>query len=92
MWGKVLRKVGEQGLIYCSPDIPVDTAALLPGVSGWTLLTQAETQGSRRRIAQAMVQQAVIHAHQRGEVQGARPRMAFVSEGPYAIPHLIEKD
>jgi hypothetical protein len=36
-----------------------------------------------------MVQQAVIHAYESLEAQGGAPRLAFIREGPYAVPRRI---
>ncbi len=47
VWGRVLRKVGEQGLIYCTPDIPEEVFTTLPGVSGYEFLTPAGRKRSQ---------------------------------------------
>ena len=39
VWGRVLRKVGDQGLIYCSSDIRQEDFSMLPGLSGYEFLT-----------------------------------------------------
>ncbi|MDI6725870.1 MAG: nickel-dependent lactate racemase [Smithellaceae bacterium] len=84
MWGKVLRKIGEDGLIYCSPNIPRHDYQFLPGTSGYDFLT-AEGEKSLLETAREMVQNAVVHALTRCN---AKPSMAFVMEGPYAVPML----
>ena len=86
VWGKVLRKVGEEGLIYCAADIPERTFAMLPGVSGYEFLTPAGKKKSRAKKVQEMVQNAVFYFYQAGKEKGISPRMAFVREGPYAVP------
>jgi nickel-dependent lactate racemase len=85
VWGKVIRKVGEEGLIYCTIEISKEDHCLLPGVCGLDLL-----KGKRRNPtlekAQEMVQNAVLLAISRYRGQGIEPTMAFIREGPYAVP------
>lgn len=87
MWGKVLRKIGEEGLIYCSPNIPRQNYQCLPGRCGYDFLT---TEGERTLLetAREMVQNAVVHALAKGN---ATPAMAFLREGPYAVPMLRQR-
>lgn len=86
MWGKVLRKVGEEGLIYCSADIPEEDFVLLPGVSGYEFLTPAGKRKSRALKVQEMVQNALIYYWSRLLGRGVTARVAFIREGPYAVP------
>jgi hypothetical protein len=60
VWGKVLRKVGEEGMIYCASDIPEPVFSMLPGVSGYDFLTPAGKKKSRAKKVQEMVQNAVL--------------------------------
>lgn len=87
MWGKVLRKVSEEGLIYCTLEIPPEDHCLLPGRCGLDFLFRP-----RRRLtlkaAQEMVQNAVYVAYARYREKGIEPSMAFIREGPYAVPML----
>jgi hypothetical protein len=86
VWGRVLRKVGEEGLIYCTSDIPEKVFGMLPGVSGYEFLTPAGRKKARAQKVREMVQNAVIysyHAHKRKQIT---PRTAFIREGPYAVP------
>ncbi len=87
VWGKVLRKVGEEGLIYCTLEILRENYCLLPGVCGLDFL-----KGKRRKPtlgkAQEMVQNAVLFAVNRYRGKGIEPTMAFIREGPYAVPTL----
>jgi hypothetical protein len=88
VWGKVLRKVGEEGLIYCSPEIGPEDYSLLPGVSGLELLGE----NNRRTLiekAKEMTQQAVLLAVARHRSKGLEPAMAFIREGPYAVPYPV---
>jgi nickel-dependent lactate racemase len=86
VWGKVLRKVGEGGLIYCTPHIPEETFSLLPGVSGYDFLTPAGKRKSRAKKAEEMVQNALFFFYQTYREKAISPRVAFIREGPYAVP------
>jgi nickel-dependent lactate racemase len=90
VWGKVIRKVGEEGLIYCTIEISKEDHCLLPGVCGLDLL-----KGKRRNPtlekAQEMVQNAVLLAISRYHEKGIKPTMAFIREGPYAVPILMSR-
>ncbi|MFH1756579.1 MAG: nickel-dependent lactate racemase [Pseudomonadota bacterium] len=86
VWGRVLRKVGEKGLVYCTSDISEGDFAMLPGVSGYEFLTSARRKKSRAGKVQEMAQNAVIYFHYQYATQNIAPRMAFISEGPYAVP------
>ena len=85
VWGRVLRKVGEEGLIYCSPDIPEKDFAMLPGVSGYEFLQASGRNKKRVEKVQEMVQNAVFYFTQ-GSSDRPSSRMAFICEGPYAVP------
>ncbi len=90
VWGKVLRKVKEQGLIYCSLEIPRKDYCLLPGVCGYDFLKGERIKPSFKK-AQEMVQNAVMYAVGRYQERGMKPTMAFIREGPYAVPTLISQ-
>ena len=34
MWGKVVEKIGEEGLLYCTALIPKREQRLVPGTAG----------------------------------------------------------
>lgn len=86
VWGRVLRKVGEGGLTYCASDIPEEDFAILPGVSGYEFLTPAGRKKARAKKVQEMVQNAVIYFHRAYEDKNIPSRIAFIREGPYAVP------
>jgi len=86
VWGRVLRKVGEEGLIYCTADIPEKDLTLLPGVSGYEFLTPAGEKKARAKKVQEMVQNAILYCYSRYSNRQISPRLAFISEGPYAVP------
>jgi nickel-dependent lactate racemase len=85
VWGKVLRKVGEDGLIYCSLEIERENYCVLPGVCGLDFVKGKRIKASLEK-AQEMVQKAILFAVNRYRVKGIEPTMAFIREGPYAVP------
>jgi nickel-dependent lactate racemase len=87
VWGKVLRKVGEEGLIYCSLEIERKNYCLLPSVCGLDFLKGKRIKPSLEKV-QEMVQRAVQFAVSRYREKGIEPTMAFIREGPYAVPTL----
>lgn len=90
VWGKVTRKVGEEGLIYCTIEISREDHCLLPGVCGLDLL-KGKRKTPTREKAQEMVQNGVFLAVSRYQKKGIEPTMAFIREGPYAVPVLQRK-
>ncbi|MGD0781290.1 MAG: nickel-dependent lactate racemase [Candidatus Aminicenantales bacterium] len=86
VWGKVLRRVGEKGLIYCGPDIPGESCFRLPGRSGYEFLPPAARRLGRVRKAELMIQNALIASYRALVSSGVKPRVAFIPEGPYAVP------
>jgi nickel-dependent lactate racemase len=90
VWGRVLRKVGEKGLIYCAPQIPPEDYSLLPGRSGFDFFRENKAL-SNRDVAQSMVQNSLLFVISRYLEKGIRPSLAFLQEGPYGIPFLRKK-
>ncbi|MGA2315115.1 MAG: lactate racemase domain-containing protein [Thermodesulfobacteriota bacterium] len=90
VWGKVIRKVGEEGLIYCTIEISKEDHCLLPGVCGLDLI-KGKRKSPTLEKAQEMVQNAVLLATCRYREKGVEPTMAFIREGPYAVPVLRRK-
>ena len=86
MWGKPMRKVGEDGLIYCAPQIPEEDYKIIPGVSGYEFIDPNIAYASTKEKAETMYQNAVIYAVHHPRFQGRKPTIAFIAEGPYAIP------
>jgi hypothetical protein len=87
VWGKVIRKVGENGLIYCTMEISREDHCLLPGVCGLDFLKGKRKKPSLEK-AREMIQKAVLFAIHRYREKGVEPTMAFIREGPYAVPNL----
>jgi hypothetical protein len=86
MWGKPFRKVGDDGLIYCSPQIPQEEFKIIPGINGYECIEDKSEFGSMMEKAAAMFQNAVIYAAYHPRFNGEKPSMAYIAEGPYAIP------
>ncbi len=87
VWGRVLKKVGEEGLIYCSLEIERPEYNLLPGICGLDFLKGKRVRPSLEK-AREMVQKAILYAVSRYHEKGVKPSMAFIREGPYAVPVL----
>ena len=87
VWARVLRKVGEKGLIYCSPEISKEDYSLLPGRSGLDFL-QGSAPKPSLQLAQEMVQSALFSTVGHYRATGIEPTVAFIREGPYAVPVL----
>jgi nickel-dependent lactate racemase len=85
MWGKVLAKVGEAGLVYCSARLPRTARGSVPGGMGWEYLPDGPPADEVAQV-RAMVQNALIAAVQDPRFAGRRPATAFIPEGPYAVP------
>jgi nickel-dependent lactate racemase len=85
MWGKVLDKVGEAGLIYCSARLSPEAHQIIPGAMGWDYLPDEEYADDLER-ARAMVQSALVAAVSRRTRDGRSPSVALIKEGPYAVP------
>ena len=85
MWGKVLDKVGDAGLIYCSARLSAEAHQIVPGAMGWDYLLDGEYADDLER-ARAMVQNALVVAVCHRTREGRSPSVAFIKEGPYAVP------
>lgn len=86
MWGKPIRKVGAEGLIFCAPQIPEEDFKIIPGVSGYKFIEKTSDFDSMKEKAAAMFQNAVIYAGHHPRFSGRKPSFAVIAEGPYAIP------
>jgi nickel-dependent lactate racemase len=85
MWGKVIDKVGEEGILYCTASIPEEEQRLVPGTAGWDFLPD-RIPADDAETAQAMVRNAVVYACHHPKWGDRKPSVAFIVEGPYAIP------
>ena len=86
MWAKVLRKIGEDGLIYCAPAIPREDYCMLPGRCGLDFLCEGDAAAPGLEQAREMVQNALFLAYERQSRNVAKPRTALIREGPYSVP------
>ncbi len=90
MWGKPFRKVGMDGLIYCSPQIPAEHYDIIPGPSGYDVIEGDVNFASDKEKARAMFQNSVLYAVNHPRFEGKKPTIAFIDEGPYAVPMTSE--
>jgi nickel-dependent lactate racemase len=86
MWGKPLRKVGMDGLFYCAPQIPQEHYKIIPGENGYAFIDEGAKFETEKEKAAAMLQNAVIYAVNHPRFGGRKPTLAFIEEGPYAVP------
>jgi len=85
MWGKVLGKVGDEGLIYCSARLSREAHHLVPGGMGWDYLPDGQFADDAA-AAQTMLQNAIIATVRHPRWRANQPSVAFIKEGPYAVP------
>ena len=86
MWGKPFRKVGMDGLIYCCPQIPQENFKIIPGPNGYDFIDGDAGFASDKQKATAMLQNAIIYAVNHPRFEGKKPTLAYIEEGPYAVP------
>ncbi|MCD6472131.1 nickel-dependent lactate racemase [Candidatus Aerophobetes bacterium] len=80
-WDQFFRKIGSfDRLIYCTININPEDLRKLPGKSGYDFV-------ERKNIKiDEMVQNAIFYAVDEMRQEVKEPKMAFVKEGPYAVP------
>ena len=85
-WDQFFKKIAFfDNLIYCTTGIPREELKKLPGRSGYEFV-----QGEKIEIDK-MVQNAISYAVRRLRQKLKKdPEMAFVKEGPYAVPLIKE--
>jgi len=83
-WDQFFRKVGNfENLIYCTTNILLEDLKKLPGKSGYEFVKKKDAPPDE------MVQNAVFYAVDKMRQKlGHDPKMAFIKEGPYAVPLL----
>ena len=86
MWGKPFRKVGMDSLIYCCPQIPEEHFDIIPGPNGYDFIDDDAGFASDKQKATTMLQNAVIYAANHPRFAGKKPTLAYIEEGPYAVP------
>jgi hypothetical protein len=87
MWGKVIEKIGEEGILYCTAFIPEEEQRRIPGTPGWDFLPP-RVFPQDGEATQAMVRNALVYACHHPKWGDRKPSVAFIVEGPYAIPFL----
>jgi nickel-dependent lactate racemase len=85
-WGKPLKKVGSEGLIYCSGEVPRENYGIIPGTSGYAFLPEPSEHLTNVEKAQRMVQTALAESILRLRRKNIEPSVCYIREGPYAIP------
>jgi nickel-dependent lactate racemase len=85
MWAKVIGKIGEEGILYCTAFIPEQEQRLVPGTAGWDFLPD-RILADDVEATQAMVRNALVYAYHHPKWGDRKPSVAFIMEGPYAIP------
>ncbi len=91
VWARALRKVGERGLIYCTQEIGRADFSRIPATSGYEFLTPEQENLTGIAGVETMVQNALIRAVYQNRKAGIEPTVAFVREGPYAVP-VVKRD
>lgn len=89
MWAKVFRKLDEERFVYCTHTIGRDQYCLIPGRCGLDYLPAARERLDAAAVGE-MVEAALREAVAIRLAAGVRPSVAFIREGPYAIPYLAE--
>jgi nickel-dependent lactate racemase len=87
MWAKVFRKIDAKDFVYCTHTIPRDDYCMIPGRCGLDFLHQ-ETERPAAEAVGEMVENALLFAVAGFQDKGVQPTVAFIREGPYAIPYL----
>ena len=90
MWAKVFRKIAEERFFYCTHTIPRETYDMLPGQCGLDLLAGKDCLSPVQAIRE-MIETALRFAVADYREKGVEPSVAFIREGPYAIPCLASE-
>jgi hypothetical protein len=85
MWAKVFDKIGAENLIYCSSFLSRQEHQIVPGQMGWDYLPDQAYDDDVQQT-RAMVQNAIVYAVHHPRWGGVAPSVAFLKEGPYAVP------
>jgi len=89
MWAKPIRKVGAEGLIICAPQLLAQDFEIIPGVSGDEFIDQEARFASGIDKAATQFQNAVAAAVASPRFKGRKPSIAFIEDGPYAVPMRV---
>ena len=91
MWAKVFRKIDEKDFVYCTHTIPRQDYCMIPGCCGLDFMHE-ETERPAAAAVKEMVENALRFAVAGFRGKGVEPTVAFIREGPYAIPVLKETE
>ncbi len=88
-WDQFFRKIGcFDNLIYCTTNISSKDLKDLPGKSGYDFVEKSDKPDPEK-----MVQNAIFYVLTVAKKRlGKEPKMAFIREGPYAVPTLEDKN
>lgn len=95
MWTKLFRKVELKDFIYYAPQLDAKDWRCLPGVDGSCYVRgDAKTDGERaasvvEAAVKAVMEQRKVTAE---DVQTGKFRIAYLAEGPYAVPMKVYKE
>ncbi len=87
MWAKVFRKIDAKDFFYCTHTIPREEYCLIPGRCGLDFLRDQQEHPAAEAVGE-MVGNALRFAVAEFRKKGVEPAVAFIREGPYAIPYL----
>jgi lactate racemase len=87
MWAKVFRKIDVENFVYCTHTIPRQDYCLIPGRCGLDFLHTEQERPAAAAVGE-MVENALRFAVAEFRQKGVEPAVAFIREGPYAIPYL----
>jgi len=87
MWAKVFRKIDEKDFVYCTHTIAREEYCLIPGRCGLDYLQDQAAPPTAAAVGE-MVENALRVAVAEYRARGVEPAVAFIQEGPYAIPYL----
>ncbi len=87
MWAKVFRKIDEKDFVYCTHTIPREDYCMIPGRCGLDYLADPAGRQNTEAVRE-MVENALRLAVAQHRARGVEPAVAFIREGPYAIPCL----
>lgn len=84
MWGHLFTKIPQENLIYCCEELPEDASIYLPGRDVRTIV-----QGEKS--LQKLVEYSIDYVIQElRHISGKEPTIAFLADGPYGIPILMD--
>ncbi len=89
MWAKLFEKIPMDHFTYYSPHISAEAFEFLPGHDGNVYLPEADRYNGSLEHIPRVAEKALEKAIQDYGAQGnGKPRIAFLSDGPYGIPFL----